>query len=108
MGANVVIGGTDYPVPPMNFAALKAAWADIKGLPMLTDPVDQASAGIRIVAAALKSTAPDLTAEAIEQKLAATEFPALVSAVVGILRESGLIPTGEPIPQAGSSMTSTT
>ncbi|MBB6251713.1 hypothetical protein [Nitrospirillum iridis] len=108
MGASVVIGGTEYPVPPMNFAALKAAWADIKGLPLLTDPVDQASAGIRIVAAALKSTAPDMTADAIEQKMGATEFPALVSAVVSILRESGLIPPGEPMPQAGPSTTSMT
>ncbi|MEC4591613.1 hypothetical protein VPG91_11495 [Nitrospirillum amazonense] len=103
--ATITIGGQAHDVPVLNFAALKAAWADIKSMPSLTDPVEQASTAIRIVAAALKSTMPEMTVEAIEQKLAATEFPAVIGAVVDILREAGLVGSGEPAPQTSTSTT---
>lgn len=109
MPTSVTIGGTAYTVPVMNFAALKAAWDDIKSLSSVADPVRQAAIAIRILSAALASSQPTLTATAIENALTVAEFPALIIAVIGVLQDAGLVAVGEPplIPPVPPSTTST-
>lgn len=96
MSTTVTIGGTPYVVPVMTFAALKAAWADIKALAGQDDPVAQGESAIRIIAAALAASQPELTAPVIEERTRVREYPALVAAVVDILRDAGLVAPGEP------------
>jgi hypothetical protein len=51
--AIVKIGGTDYEVPEMNFAALERAWPFVMEAMIVQDPMKGVSAGIKIIAAGL-------------------------------------------------------
>lgn len=51
--AIVKIGGTDYEVPEMNFAALERAWPFVMEAMIVQDPMKGVSAGVKIIAAGL-------------------------------------------------------
>jgi hypothetical protein len=51
--AQVTIGGIDYEVPEMNFAALERAWPFVEESMTTLDPMKGPSAGISIIAAGL-------------------------------------------------------
>jgi hypothetical protein len=94
----VTIGGEAIPVPPMNFAALKRAWPAIQVLPSLNNAIDQATAVVEILAAALARSRPELTAGEIETRLGGGEVPGLLEALPRLLEQSGLVPKGEASP----------
>jgi hypothetical protein len=96
----VIIGGEAIAVPPINFAALRRAWPAIQALPRQTNALDQAAAVVEILAAAFRRTRPELTAEAIEERLEGTEFLELIAALPALLEQSGLVPKGEAMPEA--------
>jgi hypothetical protein len=51
--AKVTVGGTEYEVPEMNFAALERAWPFVEQAMLAQDPMKGVAAGICIIAAGL-------------------------------------------------------
>ena len=51
--AIVTVGGTEYEVPEMNFAALERAWPFVEEAMLAQDPMKGVAAGICIIAAGL-------------------------------------------------------
>jgi hypothetical protein len=51
--ATVTVGGTEYEVPEMNFAALERAWPFVMEAMLVEDPMKGVAAGISIIAAGL-------------------------------------------------------
>lgn len=124
--AKVIIGGTEYEVPELNFIALERAWPFIEEAMTELDPMKGVSAAIHIIAAGLMeadhfdpetygihvkdlSLTQDredqvfaLTARFLKRKTKATEISGIREAVVVISREAGLEPEeGEDLPQGG-------
>lgn len=120
--ARVTIGGTEYEVPEMNFAALERAWPYVEESMTTLDPMKGPSAGISIIAAGLMEAdhfdktkfgigADEMLGEEqifdrmvkfLKKKLKAKEIEQVRQAVDQINREAGLEPEeGEaPAPQA--------
>lgn len=120
--ARVTIGGTEYEVPEMNFAALERAWPFVEESMTTLDPMKGPSAGISIIAAGLMEAdhfdktkfgigAEEMLGEDqifermvkfLKKKLKAKEIEQVRLAVDQINREAGLEPEeGEaPAPQA--------
>lgn len=51
--AIVTVGGTEYEVPELNFAALERAWPFVEQAMLAQDPMKGVAAGISIIAAGL-------------------------------------------------------
>lgn len=121
--AKVVIGGTEYNVPEMNFIALERAWPYVDQAMMTLDPIKGPAAGICIVAAGLmyadhfnpndfgildaEKLDEDQTFDRVvfflKKKLKAKELDAVRVAVNKITEEAGLEPAeGEVPPPPGT------
>jgi hypothetical protein len=121
--ARVTIGGTEYEVPEMNFAALERAWPFVEESMITMDPMKSVKAGICIVAAGLleadhfkktdfgieedenlgETQTFDRMVLFFKKKLKATEISGVRAAVDQINKEAGLdADEGEalPVPQA--------
>lgn len=114
--AKVIIGGTDYEVPELNFVALERAWPFIEEAMTELDPMKGVSAGIHIIAAGLveadnfdqatygikpEDLSPtrdredqifELTAKFLKRKTKATEISGIRAAIIEISKEAGLEP----------------
>lgn len=113
--AKITIGGEDYTIPELNFAALERAWPFIE-ISMITggnDPMKGPNAALHIIAAGIvedenfqperfKVTAtpddPDKVYDQVvgflRKKLKAREMERLGPCVDEIIDEAGLIPAG--------------
>lgn len=118
--ARVTIGGTEYEVPEMNFAALERAWPYVEESMMTLDPMKGPAAGICIVAAGLmyadhfdptkfdikpdEMLGEDQTFDRIvrflKRKLKAKEIEQVRAAVNKINEEAGLEPEEGEAPAA--------
>jgi hypothetical protein len=97
--ATVTIGGQEYTTGPLKFKQLKKLWPVILENQKLAkeakdggrqlDPIESMGNAIKIVAAALERTNPELTAEKIEDEIDANECVALQTVILDILEESG-------------------
>lgn len=117
--AIVTVGGTEYEVPEMNFAALERAWPFVEEAMMTQDPMKGVAAGIKIVAAGLLESdhfdktkfgiledemlGEDQTFERIvyflKKKIKAKEIEGIRKSVDQINVEAGLEPVpGEALP----------
>lgn len=115
--ATAIIGGKEYIVPPLNFAALERAWPFIEEAMMTADPMVGTSAGLSIIAAGLieredfdpkengvksfeKVYDPEIHAEEVfepvvaclKRRLLASEISHVREAVDKITQEAGLEP----------------
>ncbi len=110
--AKVTIGGTEYEVPEMSFAALERAWPYVEESMMTLDPMKGPAAGICIIAAGLmyaenfnpvqfdikpeENLGEDQTFDRLVRflklKLKAKEMPQIREAVERINEEAGLEP----------------
>lgn len=115
--AKVTVGGTEYEVPEMNFAALERAWPFVEQAMLAQDPMKGVAAGICIIAAGLvEADHFDKTQFGIEpdeilgdeqtfdrvvyflkRKIKAKEIEGIRKSVDQINQEAGL----EPIPGEG-------
>jgi hypothetical protein len=117
--AIVTVGGTEYEVPEMNFAALERAWPFVEEAMMTQDPMKGVAAGINIIAAGLleaehfdktkfdiaedEMLGQDQTFERIvyflKKKIKAREIEGIRKSVDQINVEAGLEPApGEALP----------
>lgn len=97
--ATVKIGGQEYTTGPLKFKQLKKLWPVIlenqriakeaKDEGRQIDPIESMGNAIKIVAAALERTNPDLTADKIEDEIDASECVELQTVILDILEESG-------------------
>lgn len=117
--AIVTVGGTEYEVPEMNFAALERAWPFVTEAMIAEDPLKGVSAGICIIAAGLLEADHfdqtkfgmdademlgddqrfDRVVRFLKRKIKAKEIDGIRKSVDQINQEAGLEPaTGEPLP----------
>ena len=102
----LVIGGMSHTLPPVNFAAIEAAWPSVEGFPTARTLVDQTRIVCEIVShifVQAEEPQPELTAQAIKKRLKGHELVALVGKVPEILGAMGLVEKGEAQPAAKSS-----
>ena len=101
---SVIIGGTEYQLPPLNFRALKACFSSVQKLMKSTRPgkeldvedsVLAMDAAVDIITAALQKNNPEMTKEAVEDQLLADEIQGLTTAITNLLRNSGLVKVSE-------------
>ena len=116
--AIVTVGGAEYEVPEMNFAALERAWPFVEEAMLAQDPMKGVSAGISIIAAGLleaphfdktkfniaenEMLGEDQTFERIviflKKKILAKEIEGIRKSVDQINQEAGLEPiSGEAL-----------
>lgn len=121
--ARVTIGGTEYEVPEMNFAALEKAWPFVDESMITLDPIKGPAAGLCIIAAGLMyadhfdPTQFDIKADEmlgedqtfdrvvkfLKRKLKAKELEQVRIAINKINEEAGLEPIeGEAQPSPGT------
>jgi hypothetical protein len=117
--AKVTIGGTEYEVPEMNFAALERAWPFVNEAMVSLDPMKGPAAGLCIIAAGLMEadhfdrtkfgmTAVEMLGEEqifdrvvyfLKKKIKAKEIDGIRKSVDQINLEAGLEPApGEALP----------
>ena len=102
----LVIGGKSRVLPPVNFAAIEAAWPSVEGFPTARTLVDQVRLVIDIVSyifVQAEEPKPEMTPEAIKKLLKGDELVALVGKVPEILGAMGLVQKGEAKPAAETS-----
>lgn len=96
---SVTIGGEAILVPAiMNFATLERVWPAIDASVKAKDAIEQTSANIAVISAALLSIRPDLTVAEIKKRLrinvadGSDERPGLTKATDDLITLSGLVP----------------
>jgi hypothetical protein len=97
----LTIGGKSVLLPPINFAAIEAAWPAIEGFKAASTLVAQTSLVIEMVShifVQAEPPAPEMTPQAIKKQLKGNELVDLVRMVPDILSEMGLVQTGEAKP----------
>lgn len=102
----LVIGGKNELLPPINFAAIEAAWPSVEAFPKAKTLVEQTQLVIAIVSQIFvqaEQPQPEMTPEAIKKRLKGNELLTLVSQVPAILTEMGLVQQGEAKPAAENS-----
>lgn len=110
-GTKVSIGGQEYEVPAdaFTFKVFKKVWPWIEKVMAQganTPPMEAMEGAVRIVAAALEKTNPDLTYEKIEDSISATEIGELAEKVPLMMEKAGLT-SGETKPPAAGAKPST-
>lgn len=120
--AKVTIGGTEYEVPEMNFAALERAWPYVDEAMMTLDAIKGPAAGLCIVAAGLmyadhfdpaqfgirademlgEDQTFDRVVKFLKRKLKAKELEQVRVAINQITEEAGLEPLEGEAPPAGT------
>lgn len=124
--AIVKVGGTEYEVPEMNFAALERAWPFVEEAMLAQDPMKGVAAGICIIAAGLieadnfdktkfgidadealgEQQTFDRVVIFLKRKIKAKEIEGIRQSVDQINREAGLEPEpGEAEAPAGAEET---
>lgn len=102
----LVIGGKKHLLPPVNFAAIEAAWPSVEAFPKAKTLVEQTQLVIAVVSHILvqaEESKPEMTPEAIKKQLKGNELVALVGQVPEILKEMGLVQQGEAKPAGANS-----
>ena len=101
MPVALTIGGETVTVAPLNFRRLKAAWPAISAALKSDDMLFGDKTAIQAVAAIVQADRPELTAEAIEERLSVKEAVDLLAGFLAILREAGLLPAASEAPRPG-------
>ena len=93
-GVNVTLGGQEYTVPPLNFAALKNLQPVIESLSTISSTMDvsQIDAVADIVQAAMVRNYPNVKKEDVLDWLDLGNAGTILSAIMG---QSGIKPAGE-------------
>ena len=108
-----VVGGKEYEPAKLTFKPLKKMWPHVakymdapdKSLgAAIADAVvegfAQVDTAIQIMAICLHKTHPEMTAEVIEDEMYPTEIGTNGLAIQELLKESGLVQAGPPMPSA--------
>jgi hypothetical protein len=104
--AKITIGGEAIEVPELSWAAFKRIRPIMEAAGTSVDWVSDRDGTIKVLTIALEAARPELTEDAIQQRLSLREALALGSFLVELLRLSGINPTGEA-PAAGDSGSAT-
>lgn len=105
-GIVLIIGGRSHSLPPVNFAAIEAAWPSVEGFPTARTLVDQTRLVVEIVShifVQAEEPRPEMTPLALKKQLKGDELVALVGKVPEILGAMGLVQKGEAQPAAETS-----
>ena len=93
-GIPLTLGGDDFIIPPLNFAALKKLQPVIESLATISSSLEgnQIDAITQIVHSAMSRNYPDITLEKVMDILDLGNAPTILAA---IMNSSGLKPAGE-------------
>jgi hypothetical protein len=93
----VTIGGAEVSVPTkLNFVALKRCKPALARISDGLDAIDMADIGIAVIAAAFGEGNPEMTVDAISERLLPSELSGVCAAITNIMVQSGYWKMPEP------------